>query len=539
MKKRVSNYLLSLFLLFSSYNTSFAQTGALVFNDTILHEIRIQFPYSTWFDSLQLDFNLNLTDTFEVIPERNFACSMYFDNIFLDSVGMRQRGNFSNLNPTFTSSNGLKRPFKFNFDAFRNQVFDGLKSLNLNNGTDDPSFVREALVYKLMRAQGIPASRTSYAKLYVNNAYWGLYELVENVDKTFLRGHYGSANNDGNLYKTDRGAAVDLTWKGTDYHEYQNQGLLLKTNETENDWSRMIHFIDVLNNRTPAQIETELPTIFDVSQYLKVLAIEVLCYSWDSYWGGGNNFYMYEHPDGKIRWIPWDFNETFSTHSGITGLLLPDAGDIFLSKHIDDRPLLKAIFSVRKWQDEYLDYICTICTNDYWTPMISPQVTKWHELIRPALQVDTNALASFQAFEYSLTTDMDNLYQFPVSGVSFNIKVPGLLPYIAKQRQWAIHQIKFQGGSCPLSDVDPSEYSCTLFPNPSDQFVNLKWDQLTTNVYQLLVYNTMGENVLKSGWLVNDTQDATMDIGMLPKGFYILKKQDADGMWCLGKFVKY
>src|ERR1041385_5674332 len=207
--KRKFRFILSCFLLFTL--AARAQTGTLVFNDTILHEIRLQFNYSAWFDSLTLDYQLNATDTANAFPERNFACVMSFDNIVLDSVGMRERGNFSNISTTYTS-NGYKKPFKLNFDAFRgNQTFDGLKSLNLNNGTDDPSFVREALVYKLLREQGIPACRTSFAKLYVNNMYWGLYELVENVDKTFLKDHYGSANNDGNLYKTGRNAHVDLS----------------------------------------------------------------------------------------------------------------------------------------------------------------------------------------------------------------------------------------------------------------------------------------------------------------------------------------
>jgi spore coat protein CotH len=528
------------FLFCGLLNGLYAQSGSLVFNDTVLHEIRITFSYSAWFDSLNLDYQLNLSDTPGAFPERNFACSMTFDNIFMDSVGMRQRGNFSNFSATFTNPNGLKKPFKLNFDAFRdNQEFDGLKSLNLNNGTDDPSFVREALVYKLLRQYGIPASRTSFAKLYVNNAYWGLYELVENVDKRFLRDHYGSANNDGNLYKTGRGAAVTLDYLGENYFPYQSQGLLLKTNETDNNWTNLIHFIYVINHTPASQLETELGNIFDVHAYLKVLALEVLCYSWDSYWGGGNNFYLYEHPDGKIRWIPWDFNETFSTHNGILSILLPDENDIFLSTRIDQRPLLKAVFSVRKWQDEYLDNICEMCTNSYWSPALAPTLHRWHDLVRDALAADTNALGSMQSFDLSLTTDVDNLYQVPSNGVSFNISVPGLLPYLAKQRAWAVDQIKFQQGSCPLADAGPSSYPVTVYPNPTTSLVNLQWDQLTTGIYQLMVFSTCGEKVLGTGWIVNDNQLASIDASVLPKGFYIVKKLDADGNWAIGKFIKY
>jgi hypothetical protein len=526
-----------IFFLFAS-SLAFSQSGGTVFNDTILHEIRIQFPYSTWFDSLQADYQLNLNDTSDEFSNREFLCSMSFDNILLDSIGMRERGNFSNFSAPLTSSNGLKKPFKLIFDAFQTQKFDGLKELNLNNGTDDPSFVREALVYKLVRDRGLPACRTGYAKLFVNDVYWGLYELVENVDKTFLKDHYGDANNDGNLYKTDRNAGVDLKWKGTDPSGYKKQGLLLKTNDSLNDWSNFTHFVDIINHTQPGNMEQALSSVFDVEDYLDILAIEVLCYSWDSYWANGNNFYLYEHPDGKIRWIPWDYNETFTTKGGILGIVLPKESDIFLSTHFDRKPLLKAIFSVRKWQDMYLDKICDICTNQYWPPLISPTLHKWQSLIRPALVLDTNALGSMPSFDNSLTIDMDNAYNIPGHNSGFNIKVPALLPYISNQREWAVNQIKSQGGTCALSNVSPSEYSMALYPNPATDFIDMAWDQLTTDVYQISVYNSFGQNVIRTRWITNDTMHEQLNISQLPKGFYIVRKRDADGFWADAKFIK-
>ncbi len=525
-------------ILSSTASVGFSQTGSIVFNDTILHEIRIQFNYSSWFDSLQADYQLNLTDTEDTLPEKDFLCSMTFDNVPLDSIGMRQRGNFSNYSAPLTSANGLKKPFKLDFNAFKEQRFDGLHELNLNNGTDDPSFVREALIYKLIRDRGIPASRTAYAKLFVNDVYWGLYSLIENVDKTFLKDHFGGSNNNGNLYKTDRNAGVDLQWKGSDPAPYINQGLLLKTNESTNDWTKFIHFVDIINHTEPGNMEQALSSVFDVESYLDILAIEVLCYSWDSYWGGGNNFYMYEHPDGKIRWIPWDFNESFTTKSGILGFILPRQSDLFLSTRFEERPLIKAIFSVRKWQDMYLDKICDLCTNQYWPPLISPTLGKWQELIRPALAVDTNALGSMESFNASLTTDMDNAYNIPESNAGFNIKVPGLLPYISKQRAWAIKQIKLQEGACPLANASPSEYSIGLYPNPASDRMTVYWNQLTTDVSLLSVYNPYGEIVLSSGWISNHLMQQELNISALPKGFYILRKQDADGNWADAKFVK-
>src|SRR5690242_9452333 len=110
-----------LVLIFLLPVSVFSQTGTTVFNDTVLHEIRIQFPYETWFDSLEIDYQANLWDEDDTLPDREFVCNMTFDGIALDSIGMRQRGNYSNYAAPLTSSNGLKKPFKLEFNAFRNQ----------------------------------------------------------------------------------------------------------------------------------------------------------------------------------------------------------------------------------------------------------------------------------------------------------------------------------------------------------------------------------------------------------------------------------
>lgn len=527
----------SILALFLSLIHSYSQSGSIVFNDIVMHEIKIQFPYSTWFDSLEADFELNLNDPEDSIPEKEFLCNMVFDGITLDSIGMRERGNFSNFSAPLTNSNGLKKPFKLDFNAYRKQNFDGLKELNLNNGTDDPGFNREALVYKLIRELGIPASRTSYAKLYVNDVYWGLYELVENVDKTFLKDHFGAGNNDGNLYKTDRNAGVDLTWLGMNPEDYEDQGLLLKTNDSLNDWSKFLNFVNIINHTQPGNMEKALSEVFDVESFMSILAVEVVCYSWDSYWGGGNNFYLYEHPDGKIRWIPWDFNETFTTKNGLLWLILPKQSDIFLSTRFDIRPLLKAIFSVRKWQDLYMEKLCSLCTNSYSSPLLAPQLIEWQNLVRPALAADANALGSMQSFESSLTTDVDNAYNIPGNNIGFNIEVPGLLPYITRQRKWVVDQINFQGGNCNL-DVEPSEYEMNVYPNPATYEITISWDKITSNIYQLSIYNSMGIKIKSSGWIVNDAFKDNFTISELSDGFYILRKQDADGYWSDVKFLK-
>ena len=46
----------------------------------------------------------------------------------------------------------------------------------------------------------MPAARHTYAKFAINATYKGLFSCIEQVDKRFIRGHFGK-NDTGNLYK--------------------------------------------------------------------------------------------------------------------------------------------------------------------------------------------------------------------------------------------------------------------------------------------------------------------------------------------------
>ena len=76
----------------------------------------------------------------------------------------------------------------------------GMRRFNLKAMFNDPSQMREALAWYLFGVVGVPAAEHTYAKLAFDDLYFGLFSLVEQVDKRFLKDHFG-ANDEGNLYK--------------------------------------------------------------------------------------------------------------------------------------------------------------------------------------------------------------------------------------------------------------------------------------------------------------------------------------------------
>ena len=95
---------------------------------------------------------------------------------------------------------------KVDFDKYSgNQKFLGLKSLVLDNLTQDPSGIHETVSMRFYERLGIPTPRETHVRLYVRGEYIGVYALVESIDKDFLARIYGSigddTQNDGWLYE--------------------------------------------------------------------------------------------------------------------------------------------------------------------------------------------------------------------------------------------------------------------------------------------------------------------------------------------------
>lgn len=289
-------YLAFTFLVLFIFKQISAQdAGDSVFDDDILHEVRIEFSDTDYWSLLEE--NYQGVPPGQPVPYIMAAVSI--DGITTDSIGIRFKG--------FTSFAGAgdKKPFKLDFNEFvPGQRVDGLRKLNLNNGTADPALLRDFISYDLLRSMGVAAPRTSFANVYLNDEYWGVYQLIEQVDKEFLDRNF--ANPDGNLFKNLGWSKFE--WLGPNEQQYK-QIFSLKTNEEADDWTGFVNFVDFLNNATDQEFEDGIADIFDVDLFLKTLCVDVALNNWDSYLDHGRNWYMYEDTSTDIfHWIPWDYN---------------------------------------------------------------------------------------------------------------------------------------------------------------------------------------------------------------------------------------
>lgn len=497
-----------------------AQVGNTIFNDSVMHTVYIETSLPNWFDSLEADYKANID--IKGHPQKYFVCKITVDGVTLDSCGFKEKGNASNSLVSY----GKKKPIKVSFDAFREQNIDGLKKINLNNFTNDPSLVRDAICMKLMRDEGIYSPRTSYTKLFINGEYIGLYVIIENVDKTFLKSKFGGANNDGNLYKTDRNCQMWMTWLGDDKETYKNKNFQLTTNEDEDDWSKFISFLNFINFDHSENFKTEFEKRFDVHNYLKILAVEKCVKSWDSYWGGGNNFFLYEHPDGMMRWFPWDMNETFQDIKIIGATSLLD-GYLVPANNFDERPLLKRIFEYEDWKQEYLDNCCRLVKTHFTAGYLGRNIVKWHELIDSAYKADPYKYNTYASFKKSLTEEHEDVVSITKAGYALRIRYPGVFKVIQEQREWVEKQMSGWDRECLVAER--FVYDLNVYPNPASDHFTIKNDQGVFDYASFKLYDYSGRLCLFKDYSLIESDKQDIDISTLPNGIYWLVKTSADG----------
>lgn len=294
----MKKYLIIICLFLCSYTFSFAQNGQQFFDNEQLHTIELFFPEVDFWDSLVIKyFEDRSFSGSDIVP---MSSAIKIDGQLLDTVGVRLKGKSA-----FSNSPEFKKPFKIDLNEYDTlQTYDGLKKFNLHNGACDPSFIRDLLSFDLHRQLGLKVPRVAHCKLYINDQYWGVYAMIEQIDKTFLEQNF--SNKKGNLYKNN--SFSDLHWEGADKAIYK-ETFELKTNREEDQWDTLIEFLDVLNNTPDSLFEETIQEVFDVDSYLKTMAVDVVINNWDSYLRGGRNWYLYHNPaTDLIEWIPWDYN---------------------------------------------------------------------------------------------------------------------------------------------------------------------------------------------------------------------------------------
>lgn len=407
-------------LLFSGHGAAQVQPAlsdkaAAFFDDTKVHEIRLYFDSPNWYQTLLQAHSSNPADPY-------FPAKLVSGDTTLEKIGVRFKGNSS------FRRNGIKKPFKLDFNEFDDSVrFFGLKKLNLHNFDLSPDFMREKL-FQDFAGLYVAALRCTYVRLYVNDQFYGLYLGVEQPDKTMMQSRYGS-DEDGNLYEAEEAMGgtrrTNLVWQGEDPGPYQ-ASYILKTNETKNDYSGLIEFINVLNNVPASALREQLEPLADVRNLLSALAVNNLLVNMDSYIGVGAEYYLYDRmSDGRFVYIQWDTNESFGTTGDgtpriadparMSAFWLPSGSGNVTSANA--RPLMEKLWAVPEYRRMYLRLLARMLRDGFNPDAMAVRIEQLANLIRDHVYEDPNKAYSAAQFETALNSRVSsgNLTLFGVN----------------------------------------------------------------------------------------------------------------------------
>ncbi len=287
--------------------------------------------------------------------------SFTFDGETVGPIGVRYKGSVgafvgctSGPNPLSAegpkSCTKLSMKLKINWDD-PDADFYGVKHVLLHAQNLDATMMHERLGYWLFREMGVPAPRSTHARVVVNGEYLGVFALTEEVDGRFARHNFD--NGDGNVYKE--------VWP------FDSDGLPrteadlvdgLETNEDDDPVvDGVITFADEMLAAPPDDRVSVLERWTDIDRLVTTFVVDRAIRNDDgpTHWYcfdgcAPHNFYWYEDPeDGTLTLVPWDLDNAFEalTPGSMVGSFVQVA-DPFGAITDDCRPFAYGSFGLQQ-----------------------------------------------------------------------------------------------------------------------------------------------------------------------------------------------
>ena len=277
----------------------------------------------------------------------------------VSDVGVRIKGGGSRLSQ--------KKGWAISMDEFVDkQRLTNLKKIELKPSTDGPDSMIIAQLYAdFARGLGSPVQRSSYALLYINDVFNGIYFMHEDIGKDFLTSRF---DDDGNGNYMKYFWSVHLLYYGPDEQYYKEKAAVnalgvpmyhYEQNRGDGDWSDFMELITFLNVSSDKDFEKDIEKYVDVSSLISSMIVDSFMLSHDNL-GDGNNFGSYHHTnkDFDKMWtiVVFDFDSAFVFDS-VTGKPKenPDIIQFYTEAQGNDyNILMDRVLNIQKYKDLYL-----------------------------------------------------------------------------------------------------------------------------------------------------------------------------------------
>jgi hypothetical protein len=424
-------------------------------------------------------------------PWERYCRIDYFENRDLEyeaNAGLRIQGASS----TFMAKKGFRFFFrgdygtsKFNHPVFGPENLQSFQKLVVKSGYDDDmttevgTLLRDALALELWKKTGGMPQLSRFIILYLNNQYWGIYNLRESVDDNFIKAHTGLEN-------------FDLV-------RFRNEGPDLEYG-TLNSWSEMYDLV-LNNDMSVSQNYEKLAEVLDIDEFANLIAF-VQCTQYYS-WGWGVSMFRDVQAPGKWHLSIWDADRAFNTlnWNGFSSMETDHTG-LYWANNIT-RSLMKS----EQFRKIYSARLSTLLQTVFKPENSIAVLDSLYRIIKPEMEGELHRWAPDNAkWEDNVQAIRDFLMQRPAI---ISRQMYDYLPFVS---------------STP--DV-PLSAAVSAWPNPFDDHITIHINSEYRGFVNVTVLSEEGRKINSLGKIMNGDEYITWDGDdahgiKVPPGLYLL-----------------
>ena len=424
-------------------------------------------PNNLWSDSLGIYTNY----LEEGVKWEKRCINQFFSNnslLFTLPSGIRIQGRSSRVRPKKSFRLFFKNTYdndRLNYPLFGNLGPTSFKNIVLRSGYDDDiqmstgTLIRDPLVSSMWEKLGMLTSRGVFSNLFINDQYWGIYNLRESVNEHFIADKTGYINFDLIRYvkynfdlkygKLDDWNSFNTYIKNTDFSETQN-------------------YEEVLNK-------------IDIENFLNLQAL-IICTSYWS-WGWGVSAFKQHDSGDKWKWTIWDMDRAFTIEDWNGFTFLNDTTGL-------ESPNIIAFQLLKNNQFKY-EYINRI--SDFYNSLFKPenvieQIDSIKNIIANDIYFET------ERWDSDTLTWQDNIQSIKTYAINRqNVVKQQLTNYFSLQEEGEIILESTAGGYIKLNSISINNFPWSghyfknipihieAIPNPGYIFKEWEFEQIYQN----------------------------------------------------------
>ena len=193
-------------------------------------------------------------------------------------------------------------------DLFSDGEVDDHHRFVLTAAWIDPTYVRQKITMDVIRDLGGLAPRVDFVNLYLNGDWHGLYQIVERIDKPYLKRQ--ELNRDGNLYKAENDSA---NWQAKS-KPLKGYDVVINDDNPTDDLGELLEALSYTPT-TLGDFQTEVEPLLDLDDFHVWQMVHTCAMNRDTF---TKNYYLFHdldavagEPEARFRIITWDTDATW------------------------------------------------------------------------------------------------------------------------------------------------------------------------------------------------------------------------------------